>query len=305
MEGILRRRDLPSFCRAIDYNDPQVQLVLQEIQNIPIAQGLILNTFQQLDAPILSQIRNLCPNVYALGPIHTHLQARLAAETSRDHPINSSSIWKEDMSCISWLDQQPSKSVIYVSIGSLCVMEKDDFFEIMYGLANSESRFLWVGRPGSVAGLDLDPMCDGIPLELLQTMKERGYIVRWAPQQEVLAHPAIGAFFTHSGWNSTLESIVSGKPMICWPHYVDQQVTSRFVGEVWKLGLDMKDSCDRVVVEKMVREVMELRKDEFLNRAQEMSKLADSSVGQGGSSSADLDRLIQDIKIMKLPTKQS
>ncbi|KAH6762730.1 hypothetical protein C2S52_020163 [Perilla frutescens var. hirtella] len=301
MEGILRRRDLPSFCRAIDFNDVQVKLVLREVDNIPLlARGLILNTFHQLDAPILSHMLTVAPNIYAIGPIHSHLQTRLTL----DHPINSSSFWKEDTTCISWLDKQPSKSVIYVSIGSLSTMTKDQFLEIMHGLLNSGSRFLWVRRPGSVVGLDLDPMSDDADGNIT-IPKERGYIVSWAPQQEVLAHPAIGGFFTHSGWNSTLESIVSGKPMICWPHYVDQQVNSRYVGEVWKMGLDMKDSCDRVVVEKMVRELMELRKDEFLQRAEEMSKIAKSSVSKGGTSSADLDRLIHDIKMLTLPMKQS
>lgn len=177
-------------------------------------------------------------------------------------------------------------------------------YEIWHGLVNSGTRFLWVRRPGSVLGLGSE-RDEEIPVELSRGTKERGYVVSWAPQEEVLAHPAVGGFLTHSGWNSTLESMVSGKPMICWPYFVDQQVNSRYVGEVWKLGLDMKDSCDRVIVEKMVKEVMELRKDEFLQRAEEMAELAKKAVGPGGSSFADVDRLIQDIKMMKITTKSS
>jgi UDP:flavonoid glycosyltransferase YjiC (YdhE family) len=79
-------------------------------------------------------------------------------------------------------------------------------------------------------------------------------MVGWAPQEEVLAHPAIGGFLTHSGWNSTIDSITAGIPVICWPYLVDQQVNSRFVSEVWKLGMDMKDDCERVIMEKMVIE---------------------------------------------------
>ncbi|KAG6436564.1 hypothetical protein SASPL_101465 [Salvia splendens] len=295
LEGIMRHRDLPSFCRgAIDFTDPQVDLVLKQVHHMPLSQGLIFNTFQRLDAPVLAQIRNLCPNIYAIGPLHA-----LLLKNRTSCYINSTSIYQEDRSCISWLDNQPARSVLYVSIGSLCVMTKENFFEVLHGTVNSGSRFLWVRRPGSVAGLD--PV--EIPNELSRATEERGCTVSWAPQQEVLAHPAVGGFLTHSGWNSTLESLVAGIPMICWPHYVDQQVNSRFVGEVWKVGLDMKDSCDRVVVEKMVREVMEVRKDEFLERAKEMSEAAEASVGEGGSSAADLDRLIDDIKNMKLSTE--
>lgn len=294
MEGVMRYRDLPSFCRIKEVEDPIIQLVIQEAKHIPVAQGLVFNTFEQLEGPILSEMRSICSNVYAIGPLHAHLKSRVAAETPA---ATSNSIWEEDSSCISWLHKQPSKSVIYVSVGSLAVMTKHQLYEIWHGLVNSGSRFLWVRRPGSVSG-DRD---HEIPLDLLQATKERGYIVSWAPQEEVLAHDAVGGFLTHCGWNSTLESMTCGKPMICWPFHADQQVNSRYVGEVWKLGLDMKDSCDRVVVEEMVREVMELRKDEFLKRAQEMAKLAHSSVTQGGSSFLDLDRLIQDIKMMNIP----
>ncbi|KAL8539137.1 hypothetical protein ACS0TY_000940 [Phlomoides rotata] len=301
-EAVIRRRDLPSFCRNIDFDDPQVQLVLEEIKNVPSSQGLILNTFQDLDGPILSELLKFCPNIYAVGPLHSHLKTRLIAETDRRPTINSNSIWKEDRSCISWLDQQLPKSVIYVSIGSLCVMTKDQFFEIWHGLVSSGSKFLWVRRPGSVTGFDPN-IDENIPTELLQGTKESGYIVSWAPQEEVLAHWAVGGFLTHSGWNSTLESIAAGKPMICWPHYVDQHVNSRYVGEVWKFGLDMKDTCNRVTVERMIREVMKLRKDDFLGRVEEMAKLGKSSVCKEGSSIMDFDRLINDFKkLMKIPT---
>ncbi|XP_073126396.1 7-deoxyloganetic acid glucosyltransferase-like [Henckelia pumila] len=295
MEGIMRRRDLPSFCRAKDLDDPLIKLVLKEDDHIPLAQGLIFNTFQQLEAPILSQMRNICPNIYAVGPLHTHLKTRvLEAETT-----TSNSIWKEDMTCISWLDSQPLRSVVYVSIGSLAIISKEEFLELWHGLVNSGSRFLWVQRQGSVIG-GANNMGFETPLQLAQGTKERGCIVSWAPQQVVLAHPSVGAFFTHSGWNSSLESIVEGKPMICWPYGVDQQVNSRYVGEVWKLGVDMKDMCDRVVIEKMVKEVMESRKDEFLERADHVAKLAKASVSQGGSSFQDLDRLVDDIKSMRI-----
>ncbi|EYU19963.1 hypothetical protein ABFS82_06G071500 [Erythranthe guttata] len=302
MEGIIRRRDLPSFCRTKDLNDRIIQLVLKEDKHIPLAQGLIFNTFQELESPILSQLLNISPNIYAVGPLHAHLKARVESLTGPEFrpETSTNSIWKEDKSCISWLDAQASKSVIFVSIGSLAVMTKEQLFEIWYGLVNSGSKFLWVRRPGSVIGADAELE---IPLELSEGTKERGFIVKWAPQEEVLGHPAIGGFLTHSGWNSTLESIVEGKPMICWPYFVDQQVNSRYVGEVWKLGLDMKDTCDRAVVEKMIREVMVLKKDEFLETAAKMAELAKSSVAEGGSSFLDFDRLVEDVKTMKITRK--
>lgn len=292
----MRRRDLPSFCRVREIDDPLIRIILEEDRQLPLAQALIFNTFEELDRGTLSLMRTLGPTVYAIGPLHTHLKSRLAATTSP--PASSHSLWKEDKSCIAWLNDQPVKSVIYVSIGSLATMTKDQLMEIWYGLVNSGVRFLWVQRPGSIAGSAAEG--DQIPEELAKATQERGYIVDWAPQEEVLGHPGIGGFLTHSGWNSTLESIAEGVPMIGWPYFVDQQVNSRYLLEVWKLGLDMKDTCDRIIVEKMVKDVMQLRRDEFLPRANEMAKLANSSVSEGGSSYNDLDNLIEDIKLMTL-----
>ncbi|KAH7840989.1 hypothetical protein Vadar_024239 [Vaccinium darrowii] len=123
-------------------------------------------------------------------------------------------------------------------------------------------------------------------------------MVGWAPQEEVLNQDAIGGFLTHSGWNSTLESIVVGVPIICWPYFVDQTINSRFVSEVWKIGLDMKDTCDRVVIEQMVRDLMVVRKDEFIGSADWMAKIAKESVSRGGPSYCNLDRLIEYIRSM-------
>jgi len=193
---------------------------------------------------------------------------------------------------MTWLDQQPLKSVLYVSFGSITTLKWEELLEFWYGLVNSGQRFLWVRRPDSVDGEDEGE----IPAEVVEGTKERGYLVGWAPQEEVLAHLSVGGFLTHSGWNSTLESIVEGVPMICWSFFADQQVNSRFVGEVWKLGLDMKDTCDRVVVENMVRDLMVVRREEFVTAADRMAKLARKSVSEGGSSYCNLDRLIEDIR---------
>ncbi|KAA8539655.1 hypothetical protein F0562_026347 [Nyssa sinensis] len=295
MEDFLRRRDLPSFCRSGDLTDPNIQLYMTERRDTTRASGLILNTFEDLEGPILSQIRTLCSNLYTIGPLHAHLKTRLAAAEKSSSSFSSNSLWEEDRSCITWLDSQPPKSVIYVSFGSLAVMTKHQLMEFWHGLVNSGKRFLWVIRPDSIAG---EGWQSQIPAELSEGTKERGYIVGWAPQEEVLAHTAVGGFLTHSGWNSTLESVFEGVPMICWPYFIDQQVNSRFVGEVWNLGLDMKDTCDRVIVEKTVKAMMEVRRDEFLRSVDRMAELARSSISEGGSSYSNLNRLIEEIRLM-------
>ncbi|XAR65881.1 7-deoxyloganetin glucosyltransferase [Bertholletia excelsa] len=296
MEDFLRRRDLPSFCRSVDLNNPVIQLILKEDELVPRGRGLILNTFEELDGPVLSQIRTVCPKLYAVGPLHTHLKTRLAAE-QMPPPTSLASLWQEDRSCVAWLDSQSSKSVVYISIGSLAVMTREQIVEFWHGLVNSRHKFLWVRRPNSVAGGDWEGQ---IPAELVEATAERGCVVSWAPQEEVLAHPAVGGFLTHSGWNSTLESMVEGVPMLCWPYFVDQQVNSRFVGEVWTIGIDMKDTCDRVVIERKIKELMDSRREEFVKSSQRIARLAKQSVSEGGSSVRNLNRLIMDIRSIGL-----
>ncbi|GMI80794.1 UDP-dependent glycosyltransferase 76B1 [Hibiscus trionum] len=92
--------------------------------------------------------------------------------------------------------------------------------------------------------------------------------------------------------------------MICWSYFVDQQVNSRVVSEVWKIGLDMKDVCDWKIMEKMVNKVIVDRKEEFAKSESEMAKLIDQSVSVGGSSYSNLDSLIEDINEMSLKTPQ-
>ncbi|KAF5959599.1 hypothetical protein HYC85_000808 [Camellia sinensis] len=103
---------------------------------------------------------------------------------------------------MTWLDMQPPKSVIYVTIGSLAMMTSDQGMEL--------ARFEWEGQ---------------ILNEVLEATAERGWL------EEVLAHPAVGRFLTHNGCNSSLKGMVEGLPMVYRPHFVDQQVNSRFVSE--------------------------------------------------------------------------
>ncbi|KAK7307268.1 hypothetical protein VNO77_40175 [Canavalia gladiata] len=253
MENLLRCRDLPSFFRKSKEGHVTLDTIVSLTQQSLGANGLILNTFEDLEGPVLSQIRLHFPKLYTIGPLHHHFNITKTAATSNHHHLPSFklSFYRVDSTCMAWLDAQPERSVIY---------EKRE---------------------------------DKIPLELEEGTRERGFMVDWAPQEEVLAHRAVGGFLTHSGWNSTLESLVAGVPMVCWPYFADQQINSRFVSEVWKVGLDMKDVCDRNVVEKMVNDLMLHRREEFFNSSQEMAALAHKSVSPGGPSHLSLDHLIQ------------
>ncbi|VVA12568.1 PREDICTED: 7-deoxyloganetic [Prunus dulcis] len=170
LEDILRRWDLPGFCRTSNVAaDKTLQFVIRQSQGNVRADSLMVNTFEELEAPALYHIRDHIPNTYAIGPLHTHLSSRLASikETA---PIASNSLWEEDRSCMAWLDAQPPKSVLYVSFGSITVTTRDELMEIWYGLVNGGKRFLWVMRPDSVVGEGGEGQA---PEELLAGTRER------------------------------------------------------------------------------------------------------------------------------------
>ncbi|CAA7037261.1 unnamed protein product [Microthlaspi erraticum] len=171
--------------------------------------------------------------MFAIGPSHSNF------------PASSSSLFTQDETCIPWLDKQQDKSVIYVSFGSLAKMSRTELIEIAWGLSNSDQPFLLVVRVGLVNGT--------IPQELLERLNEKGKIVKWAPQQEVLKHRAVGGFFTHNGWNSVVESVCEGVPMICLPFIWDQFLNARFVSEVWRVGMHLENRIERNEIERAIR----------------------------------------------------
>ncbi|GLT55175.1 hypothetical protein SLA2020_283190 [Shorea laevis] len=192
---------------------------------------------------------------------------------------------------MTWLNSQPFRSVvIYVSFGSLVGLSRDQLLEFWHGLVKSGKPFLWVVRPDLIEGDET--VGQVLPVELREGTKERGCMVGWAPQEEVLAHPAIGGFLTHSGWTSTLESIFAGVPMICWPIVADQLVNSRCVSELWKIGFDMKDTCDRLIIAKMVMDLMEDKREEIMRSTNEIVRMARDSVKDDGSSYCNLESLL-------------
>ncbi|KAL4188549.1 hypothetical protein AMTRI_Chr08g160850 [Amborella trichopoda] len=292
MEGLLRLRDLPSFCRERDISNPGLQLVQNETRHTVKARTLILNTFEALEGQTLNQIRKHCKTVRAIGPLH----ALLRAQGPKAPPLfPSMSLWLEDRSCLTWLDSQAPGSVLYVSFGSYTVISRRQLTEFCYGIVNSGKPFLWVIRPDLLDGEEAV-----LPEELALQAEAQGRFVKWAPQEEVLHHPAVVGFLTHSGWNSTLESLEAGVPMLCWSFFADQQVNSRFVEGVWGVGLDMKDVCDRVVVEHKVRELVGNEGPRRAARA--MAERVRESVNPGGSSFMEFEELIDDIRSMRACT---
>ncbi|KAL8119723.1 hypothetical protein AgCh_016994 [Apium graveolens] len=273
----LRVKDLP----LIKTNNPETlyQLVEDMVKEAKSSSGLIWNSFEELEKPALTTLVHDFPiPIFHVGPFHKYF------------PACSSSLMPHDQTCISWLDKQESNSVIYVSFGSIAAMSDKEYLEIALGLANSQHPFLWVIRPGMIHGSD---WIESLPNDYLEMLDGRGHIVKWAPQQEVLAHRAVGAFWTHNGWNSTLESICEGIPMVCMPCFTDQMVNARYVTHVWRVGVQLENGLKRAQIQRVIKRVMvEKEGKEMKERAAHLKEMVSKCLQQGGSSYKSLESLV-------------
>ncbi|XP_030526701.1 UDP-glycosyltransferase 76B1-like [Rhodamnia argentea] len=272
----LKMKDLPV---VHEKNPEDLQQILANTgRETRASAGLISNSSEELEGTKLAGAQEAIPiPFFVIGPFHKYF------------PASSSSLLVQDMSSISWLNKQKPESVIYVSLGSIASIDEAKFQEIAWGLANSEQPFLWVVRPGSICGSD---WLEHLPSVFLEMLYGKGHIVKWAPQQEVLAHQAIGGFWTHCGWNSTLESICEGVPMICMPSFGDQKVNARYVSDFWRVGLHLEDKLERGEIERAIRRLMADPEGEAIrDRAVRLKDKVDQCFKEGGSSYRSLDSL--------------
>ncbi|KAL0390435.1 UNVERIFIED_CONTAM: UDP-glucose iridoid glucosyltransferase [Sesamum calycinum] len=245
----LRFKDLPL---PVTIEIPQIVLdFMHSYMDIRSSSAVIWNTIDQLDHWPLQQLEQHWPvPFFSIGPFH-----RMA-------PAVATSLLEEENSCLSWLDKQAPNSVIYASLGSLAIIDENELIEMAWGLAKSEQPFLWAVRPSLLNGSDA---MKSLPEEFIEITQERGMVVKWAPQKKVLAHAAVGGFLTHCGWNSTLESMCEGVPLICRPCFADQLVNARYMTHVWKVGLESED-FKQISIEKGIKTLMSLR--DYQNRCQ-------------------------------------
>ncbi|CAL2248989.1 unnamed protein product [Prunus armeniaca] len=286
----IRLRDLPSFLQTTNSDDITSNLITEGTDRAHEASAVVLHTFDALEPDVLDALSSMLPHVYTVGPLQLHLNQ------IPEHPLKMGySLWKEETECLEWLNTKAPNSVVYVNFGSIVVVTPEQLVEFGWGLANSKLPFFWVIRPDLVVGESAI-----LPPEFVAETKERSLIAGWCPQEQVLNHPSVGGFLTHSGWNSTVESITAGVPMLCWPFFGDQQMNCRYTCNEWGIGMEISNDVKRDEVEKLVKELMEGEKGKKMkNKVMEWKKLAEEATGPHGSSSTNLENLVNEVLLRK------
>jgi UDP:flavonoid glycosyltransferase YjiC (YdhE family) len=246
-------------------------------QTTNLANWWLCNTTYELEPRPLSFLPKLLP----IGPLLN------IYENKNEKSIGQ--FWEEDLSCMSWLDQQQHNSVVYVAFGSLTLFDQNQFKELALGLDLTNRPFLWVVRDQ-----DSNKMMT-FPNEF---KGYKGKIVKWAPQQKVLNHPSIACFISHCGWNSTLEGLSNGVPFLCWPYFADQSYDKTYICDELKVGLGFdKDENGLVLSEEIKNKVDQLLRDENIRlRSLEIKGKVIRNIAQGGGSSENFNRFVEWLK---------
>ena len=289
--------------------------------------GTIMNSFSELEHDYEEHLRDkLGVKAWSLGPVSLWMNKDFSDKAERGKIININVHHEKNYSydfLLNWLSSKEHESVLYVSFGSLTRFPTTQLVEIAHGLEASGQPFIWVVRKKNEDGdnNDDDDKENKVFLERFEErMKEnkRGLIIReWAPQVVIFEHPAIGAVVTHCGWNSIMEAVTAGLPMITWPLFAEQFYNEKFLTEVVRIGVSVgvkkwsfdwwrieKDAVvEREKIEKAVRFLMRDDEEEALEirkRVKKLSEAAKVAVESGGSSQSNLTALINELKSLKI-----
>ncbi|CAN8327401.1 unnamed protein product [Cochlearia groenlandica] len=261
--------------------------------------GVLVNSFYELEPAYSDFLKsNVAKRAWSIGPLSLgNREFKEKAERGKKASI-------DEHECLKWLDSKKDDSVIYLSFGTMSSFDDKQLFEIAAGLEMSGHDFIWVVSKSVSQGEKEEWLPEGFE----ERSKGKGLIIRgWAPQVLILDHKAIGGFLTHCGWNSLLEGVASGLPMVTWPVGAEQFYNEKLVTQVLKIGVSVGvkkmmnvfgDIISREKVDKAVKEIM--AGEEMRKRAKELAVMAKAAVREGGSSDIELVRLMEELKMVKL-----
>ncbi|CAN1794699.1 UDP-glycosyltransferase 83A1 [Linum perenne] len=284
-EGILawKGSELPWSCPSDQLHNLLFHhYCVRPSQYLSLFDRVIVNSFHELEPSAFQ----LFSNFLSAGPLVTN-------SPNSNLP---GSFWRQDRICLAWLDEQPPNSVIYVAFGSITLFNQQQFEELAFGLEMTGRPFLWVIRTNFVKGSGVE-FLDGF----LERVENRGKIVEWTNQEEVLSHPSTRCFVSHCGWNSTLDGLWCGVPFLCWPYYGDQFHNRESICESWKVGLklDAEDETGLITRSEIVSKIEQLFNDgdddTIRGNAIRLRETAMKSVNEGGSSYRNFLSFINDL----------
>ncbi|CAA7398966.1 unnamed protein product [Spirodela intermedia] len=264
----LHLSQLSPTLRYADGADPWSSVIRQQIALCLSSKAILCNTVEGLEPmgmALLRKIAGLC--VWSIGPVHPLETTNSAGRGARRVP------GVDPETCLRWLDAHPPRSVLYVSFGSQNSISAAQMMALAAGLEATRRPFIWVIRPPFGFDVKAEFKDEWLPkgFEDRTGKSGRGLLVRnWSPQLEILSHPSVGGFLSHCGWNSVLESLSRGVPLIGWPMAAEQFYNSKMMeeelGVCVELARGVEQRVSSVEVERVVGLVMDGEKGENMRR---------------------------------------
>ncbi|GMI65925.1 UDP-glucosyl transferase 78D2 [Hibiscus trionum] len=264
----LRIRDLPEGIIFGNLESFFSNLLHRMGQVLPEATAVFINSFEELDPDITTDLKSKCKQYLNVGPFILATQPPSVPDSH---------------GCLAWLHKQKPATVAYISFGSIATPPPNELVALAEALEASQVPFIWSLR---------DRLKVHLPNGFLE--KANGIIVPWAPQTDVLAHAAVGVFITHGGWNSLVESIAGGVPMIFRPFFGDHGVNARVVEDVWEIGVIVETG---VLTKDGILSGLDLvlaqeKGKKMRGKLREIKQVAQRSVGAKGSSTQNFNKLL-------------
>eukprot|EP00253_Pinus_taeda_P028536 PITA_28536 len=302
----LHPKELPSFFNETDPDSQYLfDLFRKSFQSNREADWVLCNSFDDLESAAVNASMNLEPPVWRVGPL---LPSGYLRAESPDGNIRTGTSLCPEQDCSEWLDTKPYGSVIYVSFGSLIHVSKPQLGEIAMGLKDSGQPFIWVLRPDVVASTVSDILPDGF----VDEVRSQGLIVPWCNQLQVLSHPSVAGFITHCGWNSMLEAIALGVPMLGFPFWADQFTNCKFMADEWKLGFRLRvvgrgednGIIDRKDISSAIRKLFTDEGKEMKKKVVALKDCARTAMRAGGSTDRNMDSFVMGLKALNVKPQE-
>ncbi|KAK2360309.1 hydroquinone glucosyltransferase [Trifolium repens] len=267
---------------------------LQRSKSMYFFDGINFNSFFELESSAIEALEQKGHGKISFFPVGPITQI---GSSNNDDVV-------DEVECLKWLKKQPQNSVLYVSFGSGGTLSQRQINEIAFGLELSGQRFIWVLRAPSDSvsaayfenSNDVDPL-KFLPNGFLERTKEKGFILAaWAPQVEILKQNSVGGFLSHCGWNSILESIQEGVPIVAWPLFAEQAMNAVMLSDGLNVALRLKFEDDEIVekdeIAKVVKCLMEGNEGkEMRDRMKSLKDSAEKALKDDGSSIEILSQL--------------
>ncbi|XP_027361293.1 gallate 1-beta-glucosyltransferase-like [Abrus precatorius] len=222
---LLKYDQVPSFLHPITPYPFLRRAIMGQFANLEKPFCILMDTFQELEHDIVEHMSKIFP-IKTVGPLF---------KAPHESTVRGD-LLKADDCIMEWLNSKAPSSVVYISFGSVVYLKQEQVDEIAYGLLDSGVCFLWVMKPPHKhSGNEVHVL----PRDFLEKAGNKGKVVRWSPQEQVLSHPSVACFVTHCGWNSSMEALTSGVPLVAFPQWGDQVINGKYLVDVFQVGVRM------------------------------------------------------------------